>query len=85
MNGFATEKEVEALRAEYKPNDRVRLIEMRDEFRDMPAGLEGNVMHVDDAGTIHVRWDNGSGLGVVFGVDKIEKIGGGENDGDKAK
>ena len=31
---------------------------------------------VDDIGTIHVRWDNGSGLGIVPGVDTVRKVTG---------
>lgn len=37
-------------------------------------GTLGKVFYVDDAGTIHVKWTNGSTLGIVFGVDKIERI-----------
>ena len=29
---------------------------------------------VDDTGTVFVRWDNGSGLGIVYGVDRIRKL-----------
>jgi hypothetical protein len=29
---------------------------------------------VDDAGTVHVRWDCGSGLGLVYGEDMYEKV-----------
>ena len=75
MNGFPKREVVERIRAEFKPGDRVRLLRMDDKYREMPVGLEGTVRVVDDAGTIHVRWDNGSGLGVVYGEDLCEKIG----------
>jgi hypothetical protein len=39
-----------------------------------PAGCMGTVRMVDDIGTIHVSWDNGSSLGVVYGEDEIERI-----------
>lgn len=52
----------------------VELIEMDDDYRNMPKGLKGRVTNVDDAGTIHISWENGSSLGVVYGVDKIRKI-----------
>jgi hypothetical protein len=29
---------------------------------------------VDDLGTVHVRWDNGSTLGLVPGEDRWEEI-----------
>lgn len=76
MKGFPKEEIVAQVKAEFKPGDRVRLVQMNDQYREMPAGLLGTVRCVDDAGTIHVRWDNGSGLGVVYGEDKCEKIGG---------
>jgi hypothetical protein len=37
-------------------------------------GTLGKVFHIDDTGTIHINWNNGSTLGIVFGVDKIERI-----------
>ena len=29
---------------------------------------------MDDAGTIHVRWDCGSGLGIAYGEDSCRKL-----------
>lgn len=43
---------------------------MNDEPNPVPAGTEGIIFHVDDAGTIHVKWDDGSFLGVIPGVDE---------------
>lgn len=65
---------VEKLRKEYPKGTRVHLIEMCDPYRDMPAGLEGIVQMVDDAGGIHVNWSNGSSLAALYGIDKIQKI-----------
>lgn len=62
------------LREQYPRGTRVRLIEMNDPYRKMPAGLEGEVLFVDDCGSIHVAWHNGSSLAVIYGVDRIEKI-----------
>ena len=62
------------LRGQYPKGTRVRLIEMNDPYRDMPSGLEGEVLFIDDAGSIHVAWSNGSSLAVIYGVDRIEKI-----------
>lgn len=42
--------------------------------RSVPRGTQGIVRRVDDIGTIHVDWDNGSGLGVIPKVDKIRII-----------
>lgn len=67
----------EALRAmkeTYAPGTRVKLNHMNDPFVDLPAGTTGTVTCVDDIGTIHVRWDNGSTLGVAYGEDSCSRI-----------
>jgi hypothetical protein len=61
---------VEALRREYPAGRRVTLLEM-DDPQAPPKGTEGTVMCVDDTGTVHVRWDTGSSLGAVYGIDRI--------------
>lgn len=61
------------LREEYPPGTRVELIEMCDPYRNMPAGLKGTVDHVDDAGGIHISWENGSSLAALHGIDRIKK------------
>lgn len=52
---------------------RVRLISCDDPWPP-PAGTLGTVTSVDDVGTVHVKWDNGSRLGMVPGVDHWEVI-----------
>ena len=61
------------LRTAYPPGTRVKLIKMDDE-QAPPKGTLGTVRGVDDAGSIMVSWDNGSGLNVVYGEDIIEKV-----------
>jgi hypothetical protein len=39
-----------------------------------PAGMKGTVVAVDDLGTIHIKWDNGSTLGIIYGEDACRKI-----------
>ena len=65
-----TGKEVEELRKRYPKGTRVRLIRM-DDMQAPPAGCLGRVLIVDDIGMIHVAWDNGCSLGVVYGVDEV--------------
>ena len=67
-------KEVEALRKKYPKGTRVELVSLEDHYSRMPEGTRGTVDAVDDIGTIHVRWDNGSGLGIVPGVDTVRKV-----------
>lgn len=70
---FPSEKEVAMIRSMYPGGSRVRVHFMEDP-RPIPPGTEGTVNHVDDAGTIHVDWDNGRRLGLVYGEDSFEKI-----------
>jgi len=65
--------QLECLRSQYASGTRVKLVEMIDQQAPMP-GTEGTVMFVDDIGTIHVHWDNGSSLGVVYGEDRCRGI-----------
>ena len=48
--------------------------ETMEQYRKMPKGLKGTVTWVDDTGTIGVNWENGSSLGVIYGVDSCKKI-----------
>lgn len=65
--------EVRMLRERYPTGCWVELIRM-DDMHAPPSGTKGTVFSVDDAGTIHVRWDNGSSLGLVWGEDAFRRI-----------
>lgn len=78
-----TPDELADLRRRYSTGSRVRLICMNDPYRNLVADTMGTVMHVDDIGTIHVAWDDGSTMGVVYGVDAcvvVHSEGGKQND-----
>lgn len=45
---------------------RIRLLICRDTHTKLEAGALGTVSSVDDIGTVHVDWDNGSKLGLVW-------------------
>ena len=62
------------LKEYYTSGTRVMLIRMSDPFTNLRQGDQGTVMMVDDIGTIHVSWDCGSTLGVVFGEDECRRI-----------
>lgn len=70
---FPNRETVEAVRREYPLGCRVELVQMVDK-QAPPIGTLGTVTGVDDTGTIFVRWDNGSGLGVVYGEDKCRRL-----------
>jgi len=44
---------------------RVRLQYTNDPYTDLRQGDEGTVNHIDDAGTMFVKWDKGSNLGLI--------------------
>ena len=72
--GFWIRQEVlDQLREQYPKGARVELIKM-DDPQAPPIGTRGTVRGVDDAGSIMVRWDTGSGLNVVYGEDVCKII-----------
>ena len=60
-------------RLNYPPGTRLELISM-DDPQAIPPGSRGTVDHVDDMGTIHMRWDSGRSLGLVPGEDSFRKL-----------
>ena len=73
-NNFPKPEVVTALKARYPKGTRVELVSMDDPYTSLKPGDQGTVEYVDDIGTIFVRWDNGSGLGVAYGADIIHKL-----------
>ena len=61
---------LESLRERYPAGTRVELVSMDDPYNKR----RGTVAWVDDMGTIHVAWDCGSSLGIVYGVDSCRKV-----------
>lgn len=59
-----------------KSNDlsgkRIELISCSDPYTNLESGDVGTVDFVDDTGTVHVIWDNGSHLGLVPGEDRFK-------------
>lgn len=64
---------LKALREQFPKGTRVELVSMSDPYRHMPEGLKGVVQHVDDAGGIHINWENGSTLAALYCFDIIRK------------
>ena len=66
---------LKALRERFPKGTRVELVHMNDPFNTrLVPGCKGTVVSVDDIGTIHVKWDCGSGLGVAYGEDVCRKV-----------
>ena len=73
MQRMPTKREVERIRARYPAGTRIELIRM-DDAQAPPAGTQGTVVAVDDAGSLIVNWDNGSGLNAIPGVDEFRVL-----------
>ena len=66
---------VNRLRESYPAGARVELTKMNDPYNTtLFEGCRGTVVAVDSIGTIHVNWDCGSSLGVVYGEDACRII-----------
>jgi hypothetical protein len=72
-NGFLNPWQIEQIRQTYAPGTRIELQHMEDP-QPVPDGTRGSVAYVDDAGTIHMKWDNGRTLGLVPGEDQFRKL-----------
>ena len=67
------EKKVELLRQRYPEGTRICLDHMED-LCPVESGTCGEVQFVDDAGTLHCKFDNGRTLGVIPNVDQFHII-----------
>ena len=72
---FPTKEEVQRVREMYPIGCRVDLISMGpDQYSKLSPGDQGTLNHVDDIGTVFVSWNCGSGLGMAYGVDHIQRL-----------
>lgn len=72
MFGISREQ-VKSIKERYPQGTRVKLEYMQDSYA-VPSGTLGTVVHVDDLGTLHMKWDNGRSLGLVLGEDSFEIV-----------
>ncbi len=68
---FPSKELVATLRKQYPKGARVELVQMDDPYTRLRPGDRGKVEFVDDAGGIHIAWDNGEGLAAIWGKDVI--------------
>lgn len=71
---FPKAEEVKKVREQFPEGTRVQLVKMNDSYANLSAGMKGIVDSVDDCGTIHVIWDDGHRLGVVYGEDECKIV-----------
>lgn len=64
-------KQVERIKERYPIGTRIELLSTMDDIQGVEKGIKGTVVGVDDMGTIHMKWDNGRGLGLIPGEDNF--------------
>ena len=74
---FPSKEQITVLRERYPRGTRVELLCM-DDPQAPPMGTRGEILGVDDAGQLLVRWETGSSLSLIPGVDffRIAEKGG---------
>ena len=65
---------VDFIKKQYPAGCRVELYRMEDPWSPVQAGTKGTVVCVDDAGQLHMQWDNGRTLALVPGTDSFSRI-----------
>ena len=72
IHKIPTREQVELIRRQYPVGTRIILNHM-DDSQAPPPGTKGTVAYVDDIGQIGVKWDTGSSLSLIPGVDSFSK------------
>ena len=71
---FPNERQLKALRERFPAGTRIRLNNMDDPYAPVPPGTTGSVAYVDDAGNVHMKWDNGRSLSLIPDEDDFTII-----------
>ena len=67
-------EKIDWYKSQYPRGIRLQLIDMEDRYSPVPSGMRGTVQLVDDAGQIHMIWDNGRTLAIIPEVDHFRKL-----------
>lgn len=75
MNDFQSlRQQAEMNKRLYPPGTRLELLSMNDPYAPVDPGTRGTVVHMDDIGQIHMRWDDGRSLARVSGEDSFRVV-----------
>ena len=67
---FPSREQIAALQRQYPRGTKVKLLAM-DDPQAPPVGTLGEILGVDDAAQLLVRWETGSSLSLIPGVDSF--------------
>lgn len=70
---MVSKTELEQLKKKYSCGTRVKLLKMED-IQAPSVGTKGTVIGVDDLGSILMKWDTGSSLSIIYGVDECKRV-----------
>ena len=74
MGNFPNSEQIKALRERYPAGTLIRLNHMDDPYAPVPPGTVGEVAFIDDAGNIHMHWQNGRSLSLIEEADDFTVI-----------
>lgn len=66
--------DIKSVKEQYREGLRIVCDYMPNDPRPIESGTKGTIMYVDDAGSIHVKWDNGRTLALLYDVDSFHLI-----------
>lgn len=72
---FPHKEYLEQLRKQYPKGTKLQMITMRNEKYPILPGTIGEVTHIDDMGSIHMKWQSGSSLAIIPEVDSFRVVG----------
>ena len=70
---FPSREQITVLRERYPRGTKVELLGMNDP-QAPPTGTMGEILGIDDAGQVLVRWATGSSLSLIPGVDSFRIV-----------
>jgi len=65
---------LQTLKETYPIGSKIKLLEDMEDTQGLKSGQIGILEFIDDEGSLHMRWDNGSGLAIIPETDKFEVI-----------
>jgi len=74
LSGKALEEKKKALEQQYPTGTRVELNFLCNDECDMPSGLRGTVVGVDDQPALLMRWDSERTLSLFPGEDSFRRL-----------